>query len=62
MEANNDSTGNEDPLTIEELTEKALLLVQQLHSDGAVNDDDRDELKGRIILSYSFALFGRLDL
>ncbi len=44
MEANNDSTGNEDP---QDLTENALILVEQLHADKLVNDDERDSLKGK---------------
>ena len=44
MEANTDSTGIEDP---QDMTENALMLVQQLHQDGAINDDERDSLKGK---------------
>ena len=44
MEANTDSTGNDDP---QDMTENALILVQQLHQDGAINDEQRDSLKGK---------------
>lgn len=60
MEANNDSTGNEDPLPPEELTETALMLVQQLHQDGAINDDERDSLKD-MIFDEDAKLFGLLQ-
>ena len=56
MEANNDSTGNEDP---QDLTENALMLVQELHEANAIDDDERDTLKD-MIFDEDGKLFGLL--
>ena len=47
-----DSNQNADKAQMDEAadpTEQCLLLIQQLYNQGSINDDQRDNLKGKLI-------------
>ena len=46
MVESTESTGLES-ISPEELSENALMLVQQLHAEGQIDDEERDSLKGK---------------
>ena len=47
VEASTDGSTADEGLTVEQLSEACLTLVQELSANGAITEEERDNLKGK---------------